>query len=468
MKQLITFCTLFLVLISYGQDITGNWHGKLAIAGQELRIVFHISKDGSTYSSTLDSPDQGAKGIPTSSTSFTEKTLTIHIDALSATYTGSYSNNQFEGTFTQSGNALPLNLGREALEKPTLNRPQEPIGKVDYKQKEVRFTNAADNVVLGGELTYPKGKGPFPVAVLVSGSGPQNRNEELLGHKPFLVIADYLTEHGIAVLRYDDRGVASSTGTFATATSEDFARDADAAVKFLQTQPMIDPDHIGIIGHSEGGMIAPMVAASNPDIAFIITLAGPGVPCKTILIEQQELIARAEGISEKDIRDSRMINEALYAFLIEHDGESNIKEGAAHLIDSLATEYQIELPEGMSLESLINKELKSVTTPWMRYFLRFDPAPYLQKVACPVLALNGEKDLQVPSKSNLAAIEKGVRSNGNQHVTVREFENLNHLFQHCSTGAPSEYAKIEETFSEEVLELMASWINGLQTTQAKK
>ena len=423
-----------------------------------MRIVLHITRNGDDYTTTLDSPDQGAKGIPASATSFDGESLEVKLDALSAVYSAQLKGKELVGVFEQGPNQLPITMTHEAVEKTIVRRPQEPEKKPKYKEIDVSFKNPTAGISLSGTLTIPKGKGPFPVAILVSGSGPQNRNEELLGHKPFLVIADHLTKKGIAVLRYDDRGVGESEGDFNAATSKDFAEDVRAAIDFLKTQTHFIPTQIGIIGHSEGGLIAPMVAAENEAVGFIVTLAGPGVPGIDILLAQQELIARAEGVDEKEIEDNRYMSKAVFDYITKHPNGDQLQANLAVLIDSLLTERNVSLPTGMDREEFIQQEVHGLTTPWMAYFLRFDPRTALVKVTCPVLAANGSLDLQVPSKMNLDAIEKAVESNGNTAVTVKEFEGLNHLFQHCETGAPSEYAAIEETFSKEVLKYMHKWI----------
>ena len=457
--KLIVICSILLsTCTAFAQGVVGDWHGKLALNGHELRIVLHITQNEGVYSTTLDSPDQGAKGIPATATSFDGESLVVKFDALSAVYHAQLKGKELVGVFEQGSNQLPLTMTHEVMEKSTVRRPQEPKKKAKYKEIDVSFKNPTAGISLSGTLTVPKGKGPFPVAILVSGSGPQNRNEELLGHKPFLVIADHLTKKGVAVLRYDDRGVAASEGDFNAATSKDFAEDVRAAIEFLKTQSYFTPEQIGIIGHSEGGLIAPAVAAENEDVDFIVTLAGPGVPGIDILLAQQELIARAEGVDEKEIEDNRYVSKAVFDYISKHPNGDQLQANLAVLIDSLLTERNVSIPAGVDREEFIQQEVQSLTTPWMAYFLRFDPRTALVKVTCPVLAVNGSLDLQVPSKMNLDAIEKAVESNGNMAVTVKEFEGLNHLFQHCETGAPSEYAVIEETFSKEVLKYMHKWI----------
>jgi alpha/beta superfamily hydrolase len=296
---------------------------------------------------------------------------------------------------------------------------------------------------------------------MITGSGPQNRNEELLGHKPFLIIADYLSRHGIAVLRYDDRGVASSQGNYAEATSADLATDAEAALIFLKSNPKINQNVIGFIGHSEGGLIAPIVAASNDSVGFIVSLAGPGVTGQQIIIRQSEDIGRLSGASEKDIKESTETNKKLYAILRKEkdNNKAEIK---------ILSRYREILEKKKTPKEDIEKSVNHLkltfganTYTWFRFFIMTDPSTYWKKVICPVLALDGDKDLQVAANENLPAIEKALRSSGNNSIKTIDLPGLNHLFQHCKTGLPSEYGIIEETFSPEALKIIADWITAL-------
>ncbi|HNW54082.1 MAG TPA: alpha/beta fold hydrolase, partial [Bacteroidales bacterium] len=290
-------------------------------------------------------------------------------------------------------------------------------------------------------------------------SGPQNRDEELMGHKPFLVWADYLTRNGIAVLRFDDRGTAASKGNFKTAITPDFASDVEAAVQYLKTRKEIDKKKIGLIGHSEGGIIAPMVAAGSKDISFIVLLAGTGVPGNEILLLQQELIGRANGASEAELLKSKLMNKGAFDIIINTVDNSKRKADLSTYLNQVyEQDTTLEIPQGMTKDELISKQVSQLTSPWMVYFITHDPAPVLQKVKCAVLAVNGDKDLQVPAQVNLDAIKKALEKGGNKKVTTRVFPGLNHLFQECKTGSPSEYAGIEQTISPVVLEEVTQWI----------
>ena len=267
------------------QDITGQWNGALKIQGTQLRLVFNVTKTDNGVSSTMDSPDQGAKGIPTTTTSFKNSILKITIASAKIEYEGTLGqDNIVVGTFKQGGQSFPMNLSKEVIEKEKLVRPQEPIKPYPYYSEDITFENKKAGINLAGTLTLPTKDGVFPVVILISGSGPQNRDEELLGHKPFLVLSDFLTKNGIAVLRYDDRGTAFSKGDFKTATSADFATDVESAIFYLKTRKEINKKKVGLIGHSEGGLIAPMVASKSKDVSFIVLLAGTGIQGDQILL----------------------------------------------------------------------------------------------------------------------------------------------------------------------------------------
>ncbi|HKK43231.1 MAG TPA: alpha/beta fold hydrolase, partial [Bacteroidales bacterium] len=326
------------------------------------------------------------------------------------------------------------------------------------------FINHKFNIKLAGTLTVPEGKGPFPAVILITGSGPQNRNEELLGHKPFLVIADYLTRHGIVVLRYDDRGVGKSQGNYSNATSADLATDAEAAWEYLERQPLINHSRIGLIGHSEGGLIAPIVASENDSVAFIISLAGPGINGEKIILEQAQDIGRLMGESEKKIREGTDINKKLYSILKKEKDNKLAEEKILATYRELLGKQKLSSEKTNKAVNELKATFGANTYTWFRYFITTNPAAFWKKVKCPVLALDGDKDLQVNAKQNLPAIKKALESSGNMKVETKMLPGLNHLFQHCKTGLPSEYTGIEETFSPEVLKIMAEWILAIKVT----
>jgi fermentation-respiration switch protein FrsA (DUF1100 family) len=430
-------------------DIDGAWIGTLEVgAGIKLRVVFHIVNTESGLVTTMDSPDQGMNGLPTTKTTRDGTKLKIDVQKISGAFEGTIDTetNSIVGTWTQ-GAEMPLVLRRlKDQSELELRRPQNPVKPYPYRDEDVSYENKMQNVTLAATITIPSGKGPFPGVVLITGSGPQDRDESLLGHKPFLVLSDYLTRHGIAVLRADDRGTAKSTGDFSTATTADFAIDTEAGIAYLKTRAEIDPHKIGLIGHSEGGIIAPMIAARNPDVAFIVMMAGSGVPGDEILVAQVQAIAESSGKThEEAVKTAAKQREILALVKSEKDPAVLEKE----LKEKLS---------GEGLEAQAGIEIKALTSPWFRYFMAYDPATALRKVTCPVLAINGEKDMQVPPKQNLPAIRKALEQAGNKHFEVDELPGLNHLFQTAKTGSPAEYASIEETISPVALEKMSSWI----------
>lgn len=458
-KSIIFFLAIFTAFTSFAQDITGQWNGLLKVQGIQLRVVFNVSKSADGYSSTMDSPDQGAKGIPVTKTSFENPNIHFEVANAGIVYDGVLKENEIEGTFKQGGQSFPMNLSKKVIEKPIVKRPQEPAQPYPYYSEEVSFTNSAANISLAGTLTLPAKEGNYPAVILISGSGPQNRDEELLGHKPFLIIADYLTRHGIAVLRYDDRGTAKSTGNFKTATSADFATDVKAAVAYLKTRKEINAKKIGLVGHSEGGLIAPMVAADSKDVAFIVLLAGPGMQGAPLLLLQQDLIAAASGASEADIKKSNATNKKVFDMVLTIPDTAQLKTAVTSIIsEAVKNDTAVHLPAGISQEEYVARQVNQLTSPWMLYFLKYDPVPTLQKVKCPVLAINGEKDLQVPPKENLSLIKSALAKGGNKKATIKELPDLNHLLQECKTGSPDEYAEIEQTFSPAALDEIAKWI----------
>lgn len=437
------------------QDITGQWNGILKIQGIQLRVVFHINKTDTGYSSTMDSPDQEAKGLPVSTTTFENSKLTLKSTLARFEYNGDLKDTIIFGTFKQNGTSVPLDLSKiqkESTQNTFAKRPQEPVKPYPYYSEDVTFKNKKANVTLAGTLTLPKKEGIYPAVILITGSGPQNRDEEILGHKPFLVIADYLTRNGIAVLRYDDRGFAQSTGNFATATTFDFASDVESAISFLKTRKEINAKEIGLIGHSEGGTIAPIVAAAEPkDVDFIVLLAGTGLQGDKLTLLQKEKLEQAMHMDEQGIDKGQEIFRGAYDIILHSDAaDSNIKNKVSTY---LMQGFGDKVPEEQ-ISAITNQ----ITSPWWINFLKYNPVPTLEKVKCPVLAVDGEKDLQVPPEENLSAIKAALQKGGNKNVTTKLFPNLNHLFQDCKTGLPSEYSEIEETFSPMVLDEITKWI----------
>ncbi len=460
MKITATFFVFILSSLTlFAQDITGDWNGALKVQGLQLRLVFHISKSETGLTATMDSPDQGVKGIPIPTTTFIDGNLHIELPAARIIYNGALKGTTIEGTFQQGGTEFPMNLSHNSISEQTFNRPQEPKEPFSYYTENITFTNSKEAITLAGTLTLPKKEGVFPVVILITGSGPQDRNEELLGHKPFLVLADYLTKNGIAVMRYDDRGVGQSKGDFGKATTADFATDVESAIAYLKTRKEINSKKIGLLGHSEGGIIAPMVANRSKDVAFIVLFAGTGIQGDQLLLLQQELIAKAEGATPTELKDSRTMNSYCFNKVLKSKDDVALKgELTTYLAGILKDTPKAQKPEGITDEESAAKQVAQICSPWMLYFLRYNPATALSKVSCPVLAINGDKDLQVPAKENIEAIAKALDKSGNKHVTTKIFPGLNHLFQDCTTGSPSEYTTIEETLSPAVLNFVSEWI----------
>jgi hypothetical protein len=431
-------------------EIDGAWLGSLDAGAYKLRLVFKIENTADGLSATVDSLDTGLKGIPATSVARSGNSLTIAITGMGAAFEGTIAADlgSIDGTFTQAGAHLPLLLKRvKDQSELELRRPQNPVKPYPYREEEVTYANKAGGNTLAAMLTIPPGKGPFPAVLLIVGSGPHDRDESVMGHKPFLVLADYLTRKGIVVLRADKRGVGKSTGDHDTATIADHATDAEAGVAYLKARPEVNPRKIGLIGHSEGGIVAPMAAARDRDVTFIVMMAGSGVPGDQIIVEQGRLIEEASGVS-KEKADANAAKERELLALVEKEKDDAVLDKELH--EKLAA-------DGMP-DAQMGAQIKAISSPWFRNFLTYDPAAALRKVTCPVLALDGSLDLQVPPAQNLPAIRKALEEGGNKHFEVDELPGLNHLFQTAKTGAPSEYVGIEETIAPVALDKMASWI----------
>jgi pimeloyl-ACP methyl ester carboxylesterase len=432
-------------------EIDGTWLGTLDTGALKLRIVFKIVNTQDGLTAQMQSPDQSPVWLSATSVKRSGNVLMITIDAIQAAFEGKIAAdlNSIDGTFKQMGSPLPLALKRvkdQSAAEPR-RRPQTPVKPYPYREEEVTYANKAAGNTLAATLAVPPGQGPFPAVLLISGSGPNDRDESLMGHKPFLVLSDYLTRRGIVVLRADKRGIGKSTGNLAVATTADFAADAEAGVAYLKTRSEVDLHRIGLIGHSEGGVVAPMVAARNSDVAFVVMMAGDGVPGNQIIVEQVRLLDEVAGANkEKAAQDADKERELLA--LVEKEKDEAV----------LDRELRKKLAAFGVPDSQIGSSIQSLTSPWYRYFLTYDPAPALAKLACPVLVLDGSKDLQIPPAQNLPAIRKALEDGGNKHFEIDELPGLNHLFQTAKTGSITEYAQIEETISPVALDKIAGWI----------
>lgn len=442
------------------KNLDGSWAGALKIQGVELRIVVNIRfNESDSMIVTLDSPDQGVSDIPTSKVQVRDDSIFISCRKIGGKFMGRITRDPetLAGTWSQSVLSLPLVL-KHLEKKFTLVRPQEPKQPFPYLIREVIIPNRTAGLDLSGTLTMPEKQERVPAVILVSGSGPQNRDEELMGHKPFWVLADFLTRNGIAVLRYDDRGCGKSGGVFKSASTLDFSTDAEAAFDFLKSQPGIDTLRIGIVGHSEGGIIGPIVASRRPEIAFLVLMAGPGLTGEQILYQQSALISRAEGANEKSVEEDLALAKQLYSILKKTGDNAKASEKIARLYRNYDKKHSADSGYRKMSDEMIAMQTETLTGNWFRCFLTLDPQNYLTKVTCPLLAINGSLDLQVPPEENLRAIESAMILGGNVRYQIKELPGLNHLFQTAVTGSPSEYGKIEETIAPSALELILQWI----------
>jgi hypothetical protein len=443
---------------SADHPLAGHWEGEITLPAGTLQVMVDLAAGEDGWTGTIDIPAQGAKQLPLTDLAVGTDTARFSIAGVpgNPTFDGKLAEGELHGDFTQGGGQLTFRLGRQAVE--VHKRPQEPSEPLPYRSEEVGYDHG--DVHLAATLTLPPGDGPFPAVVMITGSGPQNRDEALLGHKPFLVISDHLTRAGIAVLRADDRGVGGSTGDVNSSTSSDFADDALAGVAYLKGRPEIDGSRIGLVGHSEGGLVGPLAAVRSSDVAFVVMLAGPGVPGDEVVLLQSERISRADGGDEEAIAaETREMKEA-FALIAKGGDEAELRAAldaiAQRQLAQLSDQQRAALGDGAEAE--IRRQIDRITTPWFRYFLTYDPAATLRQVKVPVLALNGALDLQVDADQNLPPIAAALKEAGNPDVTVQRLPGLNHLFQHAQTGSPTEYAEIEETFAPEALKIISDWI----------
>ena len=448
-------------------SLEGVWLGTLKVSAIELRIVFHLSvKPDGSLTGTLDSPDQGTAGIPISRIGVENERVTVEVKTVGGCYEGTLNADRsaMSGKWTQGSASLDLVMKR-VKEVPKAVRPQEPKRPYPYLDEEVTYQNAKGGFALAGTLTMPQSGQPFPAVILITGSGQQDRDESVFGHRPFLILADYLTRRGIAVLRVDDRGAGGSKGDASQATSADFAQDVLAGIEYLKSRKEIDPKRIGLVGHSEGGIIAPIVATHSSNVAFIVLMAGTGVPGDVIVENQIATLLKITGADQAAI-DAAVRNRQRVHEIIKTEKDPNAARDKIRKIvkESIAalSESQKQALEGS--DAAADAQAQAAASPWFRFFLMHDPKTVLRQVKCPVLAINGELDKQVVPEENLPAIEQALRDGGNTHFTVKELPGLNHLFQTAKTGNIDEYAKIEETISPLALETMAQWIEA-QTKQ---
>ncbi|OON71141.1 hypothetical protein B0919_00540 [Hymenobacter sp. CRA2] len=432
--------------------LTGDWQGALQVMGTEIPLVFHLRQQpDNQYTGTMDSPKQQAFGLPLAAVTVRVDSVVLRLSQPAAQFAGRLSadGKQLSGAWQQAGRSVPLTLTHQAAgtASPAVRRPQDPQPPFPYRAEDVSFANAAAGIKLGGTVTVPAGKGPFPAVVLLTGSGAQDRDETIFGHRPFRLLADYLTRRGFVVLRYDDRGVGHSGGTAATFTITDGVTDAQAAMAYLRSRSDVKGSQIGLLGHSEGAMIGLTAAASATSPAFLISLAGPAVRGLESILRQAEDLGRAAGIPAEQLAANKAVNQQVYMTVLSTPDNAQAQTHVVALLQQA----------GLSAAQA-QQQAALMVGPGYRQLLSFDPQPLLTKVKCPVLALNGSKDLQVAASVNIPAWEKGVRAGGNQDVTAQELPGLNHLFQTANTGLSQEYGQIEETFAPSALAVIGDWL----------
>jgi pimeloyl-ACP methyl ester carboxylesterase len=461
MKKIhITFAFLLYSVLSFSQDITGIWNGTVKLGeDKEISFIFNIKKIDNNYITDLSIPAQRVAGLKPQKTTFENGILQIDGTNLGIKYEGKFNttSQQFEGKFSEGANTLPLNLkeGKLKLESKN-NRPQEPVKPYPYNEEEVVFENKEANVSLAGTLTLPGNDKKSPAVILISGSGPQDRDETFANHKPFWILADHLTRQGIAVLRFDDRGVGKSTGNFSSATTKDFSTDVISAVKYLKSRSDIDPDNIGLIGHSEGGIIAPLAANQTKDVSFMVLLAATGIPGSEISL-MQSLSMRPFPVPNEAAYE-QAIRKAIEIAASDNELPTIKKELTIHYNKTIAPILKPLVGNDAKVNEIIGGLIEMRTTPWIRYFYNYNPAAEIEKLEIPVLSLNGSKDTQVNAKINQNGIRQSLIKGGNQDYKIIELEDLNHFFQECETGKMDEYQKIEQTVSPIALKEISSWI----------
>jgi uncharacterized protein len=454
---------------SIAKTLKHDWIGALEVGQNKLKLGLHFKRDtNGNWSGTMDSPDQGAFGIPMDDVSLEGNEVRFEIKRVQAAFDGIVSTNpnSIEGTWTQ-GIAIKVKMivdedySEDKITPDARPRPQTPKGPFEYASEEVVINNESAKVRLAGTLTLPKGNEPFPAIVLITGSGAQNRDEEIEGHRIFFVIADHLTQRGIAVLRYDDRGCGASTGVFGTSTTMDFASDAIAAIEYLKTRSDIDASRIGLLGHSEGGLIAPIAAVKSRGIAFIVLMAGPGVNGEQVLYQQSNRIIASNGGSEDVIKENRLVQQEMFNAVKSAADEATARSALMKLMLAKEAKHKQDgwTPEKIEVwKQNFIADCEGVNTPWFRMFLTLEPSNWLKQVKSPVLAINGESDTQVDADQNLTAIENALKIGDHKDFTMKRLPGLNHQFQTCKTGSPNEYGNIQETIAPLALETIASWV----------
>jgi uncharacterized protein len=475
-RKICCLCPLvFLFPRSEAQNITGNWQGNLDVQGNQIPIVFHIKKDSlNKWMASFDSPKQNAYNLACSEVILKNDSIILMMAILNGKYAGllNTDKSQITGTWFQGAGSLPLMVNKTSETIKEQKRPQTPRPPLPYHSEDVLYTNADKSIQFGGTLTYPKTdslKGPeathsYPAVVLITGSGQQDRDESIYGHKPFAVIADYLTKQGFVVLRVDDRGIRKTTGIFSEATTMDFAKDLEAGLDFLEKQPMVNKNKIGLIGHSEGGMIAPIVADERREIKFVILLAGPGIPIIDLMQQQIEAVSISNGDLPAEATANGQLMHIVWEEAAKNEDSATTVQHIRVKIESWSktldpvTLAKFKSQSTAGLDNLITQAMAALNSKWYKYFISFNPQPYLEKLDCKVLALNGSKDVQVIAAPNLKGIKQSLQKSKSPKYDIVEIPGLNHLFQSCIKCNPAEYNDLEESFSPIALEMMGNWL----------
>ena len=450
-----------------------NWSGILNAGVQKIELRLHLVQNADkTYTSNWDVPVQKAKGIPSSKTEVSNNQISIEIKMIGASFTGTLntSGDKIEGSWEQSGRSFPLSMTplKEGLEETVIVKPQTPKPPFGYTVKEFEYEGANTHLRYGCTLTYPSDNKQYPLVILITGSGRQDRDETIFDHKPFAVIADYLTKKGFAVLRVDDRGAGKSNGDFSNSTTADFALDVEEHIAYAKTLPMVDANKIGLLGHSEGGLIAPMVAAQDKSVAFLVLMAGPGIAITELMALQNEMVLKSAGISQQAIDAYiplyKQLMKTIIAIEKKDDAILKAKEITKEWFER-TDKNLVKLTTNISGEADIDKfatvMTETLSSNWWKYFAAYNPQPALQKVKCPVLAINGSSDIQVPGTVSLKGIEAALKKGGNKHFATKQFEGLNHLFQKCTKCTVAEYGELDTTIEPAVLETIGVWLTGL-------
>lgn len=463
------FAKMFIVLVfifsqtNAQNDIAGYWSGKIKMLTMNLDFQIKVEKTKKTLNAFMSIPSQKLNNYQLSVFTFKKNKLHFELPSQAgiAKFDGELIADSIKGKILQAGIQGSFYLTRSDEQKPIQQSESKIDEPLPYLEDEVAFKSG--RILLAGTLTIPKEEKKYPAVILLTGSGPQNRDEEIFGFKIFQKIADYFTRKGIAVLRYDDRGVGGSTGNTMQSTTEDFAGDAQAAIDFLKKQKNIDPKKIGFLGHSEGGIIAPMVAANSDDVAFMVLMSGTGVNGGEILLEQQKLILKASGVADSLINQNldlqKKVNKALSNDKDLNDIRNDIQAFAEKDYETLSTDIKASIKDKKAyINSTVQSQIMMFNNPWFRYFIQYDPAPALQKVKVPVLMTFGELDLQVPVNQNKPKMEEALRLGGNNNFKSIIFPKANHLYQEAKTGSPGEYNELQKEFVPGFLQTIADWI----------